>query len=189
MANGGNPLREAGLFALGALAGMMFTRIGSPMVAKAGGSARAAKGGADAFDELAADHKRVLEILEKAEGAEGPQRLKLFLHVKRELSQHALAEEDVIYPLVTDRLDAHDSARELYEAHGELKTLLAEIEEAIERGDDARYRERVRMLRENVRTHAADEETRWFPMLRQALDDAQRSVVTGKVDREKALLV
>jgi hemerythrin superfamily protein len=189
MANRNNSLREAGLFALGALAGMFFTRIGSPMVAKAGGAARAAKGGEDAFEELTADHKRVLDALEEAERAEGPQRLKLFLLIKRELSRHALAEEDVIYPLVTDRLGAHDSASELYEAHGEMKTLLAEIEEAIEQGDDGRYRERVRVLRENVRTHAADEETRWFPMLRQALDADQRSLVTGKVDREKALLV
>lgn len=189
MANHNTALREAGLFALGALAGMLFTRVGSPIPAKARGAMRAAHGGPDAFDELAEDHRRVLAALDEAERAEGPQRLKLFLLVKRELSKHALAEEDVVYPLVSDRLSAPDSARELYEAHGELKTLLAEIEEAFEQGDDARYRERVRMLRENVRTHAADEETRWFPMLRAALNTDQRVLVTGKVDREKALLV
>jgi hemerythrin superfamily protein len=189
MADKNDTLREVGVFALGTLAGLLLGRVGTPMAAKTVGLARAASGGGDAFDELTADHKRVLAALDQAETAQGAARMPLFLLIKRDLSKHALAEEDVIYPLLIDKLGASADAARLYEEHGAVKTLLSEIELALEVGDDLRYRDRVRALRETVRVHAADEETVWFPNLRQLLDDKQRVLVSGKVDREKALLV
>jgi hypothetical protein len=45
------------------------------------------------------------------------------------------------------------------------------------------------MLRDSVRSHAQEEETQWFPRLRNALDDKKRALVTGKVDREKAMVM
>jgi iron-sulfur cluster repair protein YtfE (RIC family) len=188
MAERNETLREIGLFALGTAAGLVLGRIGAPLAAKTAGMARAAAGGADAFEELTADHKRVLTALDQAERVEGRARMPLFLLIKRELSKHAIAEEDVVYPLIGEKLHAVDAARHLYEEHGEVKTLLAEIEEALEADDDLRYRDRIRILRDTVRTHAQREETEWFPQLRQALDDKKRAIMTGKVDREKAML-
>lgn len=188
MADKNDTMREIGVFALGTLAGLVLGRVGAPIAAKTAGMTRAAVGGDDAFEELTADHKRVLAALDQAETAQGAACMPLFLLIKRDLSKHALAEEDVIYPLLGDKLGASTDAARLYEEHGEVKTLLAEIELALEVGDDLRYRDRVRALREAVRTHAADEETVWFPRLRDLLDEKQRALVSGKVDREKALL-
>lgn len=181
-------VRELGVFALGALTGMMVSRIGMPIAAQTAGTLRAKGGGGDAFEELTADHKRVLAACDQAERAEGPARMAMFLVIKRELSKHAVAEEDVIYPLIADKLGAQSDAMRLYEEHGEVKRLLAEIEESLEGGDDLRYRDRMRALRDNVRRHADDEETHWFPRLREQLDAKNRALVSGKVDREKALL-
>jgi hemerythrin superfamily protein len=182
-------LKEIGLFALGTMAGLLLGRVATPLGAQGMGFARAARGGEDVFEELTADHRRVLSALEEAERAEGPTRLRLFVMIKRDLTKHSVAEEDVVYPLVADKLEAADAARHLYEEHGEVKKLLAEIEEALEANDDMRYRDRVRMLRDSVRSHAQEEETQWFPRLRNALDDKKRALVTGKVDREKAMVM
>jgi iron-sulfur cluster repair protein YtfE (RIC family) len=188
MAERNETLRDIGLFAVGTVAGLLLGRFGTPLAARTAGMARSMGGGEDVFEELAADHKRVLAALDQAERAEGKARLPLFLLIKRDLSKHALAEEDVVYPLIADKLHAADAAKHLYEEHGEVKRLLADIEESLELDDELRYRDCVRMLRDNVRMHAQQEETEWFPQLRQALDEKKRAMVTGKVDREKAML-
>jgi hemerythrin superfamily protein len=186
-------VRDAGLVAAGAAAGavvMLAGRFAAPLVGKAMGITRGLAGGGDAFEELAADHKRVIALLEKAEVEQtGPKKLALFTLIKRDLGKHSVAEEDIIYPLIADKLLAVDAARHLYKEHGDVKTLLAEIEEAIESGDDVRYRARVRALLENVRRHAEEEETQWFPQLKNVLDEKKRALIAGKVDREKALMV
>jgi hemerythrin superfamily protein len=193
MANRDDLLRDAGLVAAGAAGGaavMLLGRFAAPLVGKAVGLTRASAGAGDAFEELAADHKRVLALLEKAELEQtGPKKLALFALIKRDLSKHSVAEEDIIYPLIADKLLAVDAAQHLYKEHGDVKTLLAEIEEAIETGDDLRYRARVHALLENVRRHAAEEETQWFPRLKEILDEKKRALIAGKVDREKAMVV
>jgi hemerythrin superfamily protein len=189
MAERNDSLRGAGVFALGALAGIVLSRVGAPLAAKTVGLARSAAGGRDAFEELAADHARVLALLAKAEVEQtGPKKMALFLAIKRDLSKHAVAEEDVIYPLIADKLLADDAAHHLYKEHGIVKVLLSEIEEALENGDDMRYRARVRLLRESVQKHAGEEETQWFPRLKELLDEKKRALVTGKLDREKAMM-
>ncbi|HEY0614266.1 MAG TPA: hemerythrin domain-containing protein [Candidatus Elarobacter sp.] len=190
MAERNDLLRDIGLVAGGAAAAVVVGRLGMPLVAKGIGMARAMSGAGDAFAELTADHVRVLALLEKAEIEQtGPKKLALFTLIKRDLAKHSVAEEDIIYPLIADKLLAVDAAQHLYKEHGDVKTLLAEIEEAIESGDDARYRARVRALLENVRRHAQEEETQWFPRLKEILDEKKRALIAGKVDREKAMLV
>lgn len=183
-------VRDLGLLGAGVVGATLMLMLGKPLVAKTVGLARGMAGAGDAFDELAADHKRVLALLEKAQVEQtGPKKLALFAAIKRDLSKHSVAEEDVIYPLIADKLLAADAAHHLYKEHGDVKTLLAEIEEAIESDDDVRYRARVRALLENVRRHAEEEETQWFPRLKEALDEKKRALIAGKVDREKAMLL
>ena len=130
MAERSDTLRDTLLVAAGAAAGILLGRFGMPLAAKTAGLARGLTGaGGDAFDELIADHKRVLAALAKAE-----------------------------------------------------------IEEAIEGGDDLRYRARVRTLLESIRRHAQEEETQWFPRVKEILDEKKRALLTGKVDREKAMV-
>ena len=190
MAERNDLLRDAALVAAGAAAALVIGRFGMPLVAKTIGLARGAAGAGDAFEELTADHERVIAMLEKAQVEQtAPKKLALFAAIKRDLSKHAVAEEDIIYPLIADKLLAPDAAHHLYKEHGDVKTLLAEIEEALERGDDARYRARVHALLENVRRHTEEEETQWFPRLKDVLDEKKRALIAGKVDREKAMLV
>ncbi|HEY0395129.1 MAG TPA: hemerythrin domain-containing protein [Candidatus Elarobacter sp.] len=190
MAERNDLLRDAGLVLGGAAAALVVGRFGLPLVAKTIGLTRGLAGAGDAFDELAADHKRVLAALEKAEVEQtGAKKLALFTLIKRDLAKHSVAEEDIIYPLIADKLLAVDAAQHLYKEHGDVKTLLAEIEESIETGDDLRYRARVRALLENVRRHAEEEETQWFPRLKEILDEKKRALLTGKLDREKAMVV
>ena len=114
-------------------------------------------------------------------------RARLFLKLKRNLSKHALAEEDVIYPLLRERTGAGTDVDRLFHEHAEMKIALARLEDQFA-GDEAWSRE-VRSLRDLIARHAADEETVEFPRLRAALNEKQRATAAGRVYREKALLV
>lgn len=180
--------RDAAAFALGTASALVLGRVARVLIAKGTGMVRERTGG-DVFERLTADHRRVLAALTEAETADNAgKRASLFATIKLDLSKHALAEEDVVYPLIADKLLAADAASHLYKDHGLVKTMLAEVEEALEAGDDLRYTARVRALRESVERHAKEEETQWFPQLRSALDEQKRTLVGGKVEREKALL-
>ena len=41
---------------------------------------------------------------------------------------------------------------------------------------------------ESIRRHAQEEETQWFPRVKEILDEKKRALLTGKVDREKAMV-
>src|SRR3954466_9001361 len=88
----------AGGVALGVLA----SRLLPPVVANASGAVRA-KFGQDPFRKLEQDHRQIQSMLRQMAAASeesAAQRLKLLLMFKRSLGKHALAEEDVVYPIL-----------------------------------------------------------------------------------------
>lgn len=183
-----NQWRDAAMLAAGTIVGAVLGRIVSPHVAQLTGFTRAKTGGGDAFAELTADHKRMLAAIEAAIEARGGARMPMLIAIKAGLAKHAMAEEDVIYPLLRDRTGAGDAVDRLYCEHGDMKTELYRIETALETGDDEGYRRAMQALRDEVATHAQDEETTQFPRLREVLDATKRAAVTAQVDREKALV-
>jgi hemerythrin superfamily protein len=176
-------------FAGGALAGLLASRALPPLFAQASGMARGAAG-RDPFAALAQDHQTILALLTAM--AQTPRdavasRTQRLLRLKRRLSAHALAEEDVIYPALVELGGDHQGAQHLYAEHAEMKIHLYNLEEMPK--DDPAWQSQVGELRAIIEGHVREEEDVEFPKLRAALDDQTLARIFGKMQREKALLL
>ena len=182
-------MRGLAAFAGGAAAAFVASRMLPPFLAQAAGNARAAAG-RDPFDMLAQDHRIILSLLEAMEHSPDNAtftRTQKLLQVKRHLSAHALAEEDVIYPMLHDAAGAVSDVRHLYSDHAEIKMHLHALEMMAK--NDPNWARRAGELRALVESHARQEEEIDFPKLRAALSERQTRRMTGNMQREKALLL
>lgn len=181
--------RSMAAFACGTVAGLAAGRLFPPLVASAAGAARVTAG-RDPFEPLIADHRRFVDLLDNmAESRPGSvlRRTQLLLRLKRGLAAHAMAEEDVVYPLLSDRAKAAEDARRLYGEHAEMKMLLFRLEQTPKA--EPGWSRLARDLRTLVAEHARHEEEVDFPRLRTALDHTARIRLARDLHREKSLVL
>ncbi len=114
-------------------------------------------------------------------------RAALFLAFKRKLGKHALAEEDVVYPLLHNQGQDTEGSKELYDEHADMKILLFEMEELLKTRAD--WSTQVRSLRDLIQEHINEEEQVVFPKLRQIFDGNHAAKVSGQISREEALIL
>ena len=177
-----------GSLAMGVLGG----RFVPPLLAGTIGSRRSGAA-QDPFERLRRDHRHIRSMLDRmVEAADAPtlRRAPLFVVLKRKLAKHALAEEDVVYPLLR-RHDGHrhetsGTAMQLYLEHAEMKVHLYELEMALRAG--ASWRGRIEALRDLVARHVHEEEDVQFPALHARLDAERQRMVAGQIHREEALI-
>jgi hemerythrin superfamily protein len=179
------------LVALGAgmLLGLGMGRVAPPVAGRALGSI-AAMAGRDPFDALAQDHRNLLGVFDAIERTDSSARLRratLLFQIKRMLTAHALAEEDIIYPMLRDDVQRQEMANQLYREHAEMKIHLFELEHQAK--EDAGWIAKLRDLRGIIEKHARQEEDSEFPRLRAALSGDGKSRLLGEIRREKALLL
>ena len=180
--------RDVAAVASGLAVGVVGSRVLSPLLAGAVGSMRASRGESP-FDRLVQDHRSVLSLLDRMVGAsaESPaRRMSAFLAVKRALAKHALAEEDVVYPLLQTKANAPTAAKQFYSEHAEMKVQLYELEMALQSG--ASWADRARALQALIAGHIREEEEIQFPKLQSLLDADDRRRLAGKIRREEALI-
>jgi hemerythrin superfamily protein len=173
----------------GVALGVAASRLLPPVMVNASGAVRA-KFGQDPFRKLEQDHRLVKSLLRKmAEASEdsAAERMKLLLIFKRALGKHAMAEEDVVYPILHEIAGAAEEARELYDEHAQMKIHLYSLETAV--GSSATWGERVRRLQDLIGEHILDEEEVEFPRLRALLQERQHASLAGKILREEALVL
>jgi len=176
-------------FAGGAAAALVASRLLPPVMAQAAGTARAAAG-QDPFDALAHDHRVILSLLDQMEHSPDSavfDRTQRLLRLKHRLAAHAMAEEDVVYPLLHDRAHEVDDTKQLYSEHAEMKMHLYTLEQMPK--NDPRWRGVVRDLRQLIEKHVHQEEQVDFPKLRRIMDKEETIRISGEVQREKALLL
>lgn len=173
----------------GLATGVLISRLAPPLFGIVSG--RVCTGmGADPFELLIDDHRRIQTVLRDMEQhADGSvaHRGKLFLVLKRTLGKHAMAEEDVVYPMLTDTAQRDEHARHLYQEHAEMKIRLFELEDLLKRRES--WQGKIRPLRELIESHIRDEENREFPALRQALLESGRRKLAGQIRREEAMVL
>jgi hypothetical protein len=173
-------------FASGALAGILASRLLPPLLGQVRGAVQASAG-ADPFVQFVRDHRHFEDLLARMQVASGrASRMQLLLRLKRGLAAHAMAEEDVVYPLLHELGDPQRVER-LYVEHGDIKRHLYALERIV--ADPKGWAEEARALHAIIAAHASDEEMREFPLLRQALDRQTMTRVSGDVRRERALVL
>jgi len=122
----------------------------------------------DALTLLEQDHKKVKQLLEKAEESNGKSQKGIFEQIKTELEVHSQIEESIFYPAVQKLEDMKDMVLESVEEHKQVKTLLREM--ANLDGDSEKFEPKLKVLKENVEHHAEEEEEgKMFPKLRKLM--------------------
>ena len=174
---------------LGAAGGMLLGRFLPVVLANASGLVQGVAG-RDPFAGLVKEHRTLLSLLDKMEpvpATDWAKRKVLFFAFKRTIGKHAMAEEDIIYPLLKTEAERHEATQKLYREHASMKIHLFELEAAIH-GEEA-WREGVRALRTEIEPHAREEEEIEFPRLRELLDQTKRAELGRKIHQEEALIV
>jgi hemerythrin superfamily protein len=128
----------------------------------------------DALTLLREDHRTVESLFKKFE-ALGDKALKakrkLVDQMVKELSVHAVIEEQVFYPAVRERVKPlEDEVLEALEEHHVAKWLLSELDGLPAEAE--RFDAKVSVLMESVRHHVKEEEKTLFPQVKRALKPA-----------------
>jgi hemerythrin superfamily protein len=181
--------RNMMIFGAGAALMLAASRIAPPFAGRAIGTMRAMSG-TDPFDALAQDHMKVLALfgrIEQTENSAVMRRNAMLLQLKRMLTAHALAEEDIVYPMLHDDAQRQEQAKKLYSEHAMVKVKLFELEHKAK--DDPTWIDDLRALHRMVAEHVHEEEQIEFPKLRAALDQSQCTNLLGEVSREKSMLL
>ena len=125
----------------------------------------------DAITLLRNDHKTVEQLFkrfEKAGDRAYVEKRQIVDRIIEELSIHAAVEEQVFYPVARATVpDTEDIALESLEEHHIVKWLLSELDELDPTHE--RFDAKVTVLIENVRHHVEEEETEFFPKVRDEL--------------------
>jgi hemerythrin superfamily protein len=120
----------------------------------------------DATHILAADHRKVEELFAKYENARGASdKQKLVKQICTELKIHAMVEEELFYPALTDKVDT-DLLEEAYVEHDSAKVLIRELEAS--EPDEDFYDAKVKVLKEQIEHHVKEEERQQGNMFQQA---------------------
>jgi iron-sulfur cluster repair protein YtfE (RIC family) len=177
------------LLGVGVAGGAFLGRFLPVLFANASGLAQGA-GGRDPFAGLIEEHRTLLSLLDKMEhllARDWAKRKLLFLAFKRKIGKHAMAEEDIVYPLLKTQAERHEATQKLYREHASMKIHLFELQEAIHQ--DKEWGDAVRALRSEIEPHAREEEETEFPRLRELLNGAGATQLSRKIRQEEALVV
>jgi len=125
----------------------------------------------DAISMLKEDHKTVEALFkrfEKAGDRAHSEKRAVVDRIIEELSKHAAIEEQLFYPVVRATVpETEDIALESLEEHHIVKWVLSELDKMAP--EDERFDAKVTVLIENVRHHVKEEETEFFPVVRDEL--------------------
>jgi hemerythrin superfamily protein len=129
----------------------------------------------DAIQIIQRDHRTIEQLFTRFERAQRDRDRADQRHVLRELvrelSVHAVIEEQLLYPALREA-GVEEEALDALEEHHLVKLTLAELERL--GPADERFAPKMRLLMENVREHVQEEEARLLPRLEAALEPSQR---------------
>ena len=129
---------------------------------------------------LRQDHRTVRELFAeyaKLGGSDLSEKVRLFEEIHGALTIHSEIEERLFYPTVRDVRtdDAEDIVNEAIDAHQEVSTLLEELVD-LEVGGDP-FEAQMKVLRDNVERHIAEEEKSMFPLEAKLPKEVQESLL------------
>jgi hemerythrin superfamily protein len=135
-------------------------------------------------DALAAEHRLVeksFEALLKTGDNEMAKREMLLTKIAYALTKHAIEEENVIYPALSEGGHAAE-ARRLIEDHGRVKTFIYDLRRLS--STDPAWLDRARRFFADLQSHMREEETEVFPMFRDSLSAEENAKLTRMMNWE-----
>ncbi|HKP70048.1 MAG TPA: hemerythrin domain-containing protein [Pyrinomonadaceae bacterium] len=143
-------------------------------------------GGDNAIDVLKADHRKVEDLFAQVKANEDGNNKATFKKIKQELDVHAHIEEQVFYPHLLSEGDKElqKIVREGLEEHGQVKTLLTELDGMS--GDSATFKAKLTVLMENVEHHVEEEEGEMFDMAADQIPEDTLERLGNLLEAERA---
>ncbi|HUP57725.1 MAG TPA: hemerythrin domain-containing protein [Bdellovibrionota bacterium] len=125
----------------------------------------------DAIDLLKSDHRKVENLFNLTRQAQTvDEKRAIFRKVKAELEAHARVEETIFYPAFSQYESFDDILDESYQEHQDIQDMLVEMEDM---QDDEEFQDMIEDLREEVEHHVHEEETVFFPKVRDVMDQQE----------------
>ncbi|MGH9264200.1 MAG: hemerythrin domain-containing protein [Acidimicrobiales bacterium] len=140
----------------------------------------------DAIELLKTDHAEVEQMFRQVESRPGSDsRNQLVGDIVRELSVHAVIEEQILYPTMRKALPDGDTlVQEAIEEHQQVKETLSAIERA---GSPSERDPLLVQLMGNVRHHVDEEETELFPKLRASIGQEELRTMGAELAKAKKM--
>jgi hemerythrin superfamily protein len=136
------------------------------------------------IEKLLEDHQKVRKTFASFEGADRSQWWEIFEGLTRDLVQHEIAEEEIVYPVVRKQLPNGDElANARISEQSEAEELLDEMEK--KGGDDKDFAANLTKLRAAVLEHAEEEERTVFAPLANAVDRDQLEKMAERYEKAK----
>jgi len=136
---------------------------------------------------LEKDHRRFEALLKQGEetterAAKG--RRQLLETLTRELNEHELMEEEVLYPALEPHAQAHDIVLEGYEEHHVADVITGELHAVP--ADDERWGAKFKVLKESLEHHIQEEERTMFRTARAVLSGDELNELGKKMKALRA---
>jgi hemerythrin superfamily protein len=122
-------------------------------------------------DVLRLDHNKVNILFTEIQQSNDPQKIQeYFGQIYKDLTAHAEAEEEVLYPRIRSFYGESDT-QELYDEQSEMKRMLEQIKALSP--STSEFKDRVRQLADIVMDHVRQEESTMFAAIRNNLSSEQ----------------
>jgi len=146
----------------------------------------------DAITLLKADHVEVRQLFDRfdelcATHADADSRQSLIENLCAVLTAHTMIEEELFYPAARGSVEDPRLLDQAVEEHAQAKELIAQLVDAS--AGDALFNTRVRLLRDAIERHVADEESLLFPQVRNTRLDLQAMAAQMAARKEEILEV
>lgn len=135
----------------------------------------------DILDRLTTEHRNVEKLLNQLKDSEpGDQRAELIATLKDALTVHMEVEEQYLYPIVKDVMDAETE----HEGENEHQLAREGLEKLEELKDEPGFAAAVDMAEAGIGHHVEDEEDEIFPTLRAEASDRVRELDPDQLEAE-----
>lgn len=138
----------------------------------------------DWVEALTTEHRMVEALFDKLLATQADQKAQrefLLTHIAYALNKHAIEEENVIYPALS-QAGRREQARKLVEEHAEIKTCIYDLRR-LSSSTDA-WLERARQFQQTVAEHVREEEEVVFPAFRALRSDDENGRLTRMLNWE-----
>ncbi len=136
-------------------------------------------------DVIRLDHNKVNTLFTELLASNNPQKIQeYFGQIYKDLSAHAEAEEEVVYPRVRSFYGASDT-QELYDEQADMKRRLEEIK-AID-PSSSQFKDKIRQLMDVVGDHIRQEESTMFAAIRNNMssDESEQLATQFKAAKQR----
>lgn len=138
----------------------------------------------EAIQLLIADHRKVRNLFDQFKGqTDRSHQIRAFSQIFSELQMHTKIEEAIFYPACNEFPECQELVADLLEDHKAVKDQLSDIRALSQ--DSDQFVMMVEDLIDDVEDHVEDEETEFFPLVRELMSEPELKKLGERMDALK----